>query len=89
MLIKNLPLKRFPILPLRLVLDGFAAILLWKQNDFSHVVAIFNAHTNFYSNLPKTLSKRRKKPTVNTKSDFTLIRYYLFGKKRYSEFRNQ
>ena len=67
MLFKNLPLaKLFVITPIRLILDGLAALLFIKQdNGIQHFLAIGKAHFSFYFNLPKLFLKRIK---INQKS---------------------
>lgn len=66
---KNLPLKQaFPIIFLRLLLDGIAAVRFVFQLRFKHCFAILRAHFSFYRQLPKTLNKREK-------ANFTL-KYY-------------
>ena len=76
MLFKNLPLSSlFTIIPIRLVLDGIAAItLLNKEKGISHLFAVMKAHFSFYFEIPKLITKRRK---INHK-------YSLIGKMNYS-----
>ena len=76
MLFKNLPLSSFfIIIPVRLVLDGIAAItFLKKEKGMSHLFAIMKAHFTFYFEIPKLISKRRK---INQKCS-------LIGKMNYS-----
>jgi len=60
LLTKNLPLGRLAwLLPLRLVLDGLAAIkLLGQPNGLQHVTAILKAHIAWYRALPTLLKQR-------------------------------
>jgi GT2 family glycosyltransferase len=59
MLTKNLPSnKLFPILFLRLFLDGIAGVNFLFQRKFSHIYAIIKAHFSFYILLFKMLKKR-------------------------------
>lgn len=59
MLLKNLPLKSlFWILPLRLILDGFAGIYFGLKNGFPHFTAVIKAHFGFYKQFRGTLKKR-------------------------------
>ncbi|MEO5777211.1 MAG: glycosyltransferase family 2 protein [Flavobacterium sp.] len=59
MLTKNLPEnKLFPILFVRLILDGIAGILFIFKGKFIHCWAILKAHFSFYSLINKTLKKR-------------------------------
>ena len=62
MLFKNLPLSSlFIILPIRLVLDGIAAItFLSNKKGISHLFAVMKAHFAFYFEIPKLIAKRRK-----------------------------
>jgi hypothetical protein len=62
MLFKNLPLPYlFMVIPMRLLLDGVAAITFLKQkNGFSHFLAIVRAHFAFYFAIPKLIAKRQK-----------------------------
>ncbi|MEO9513696.1 MAG: glycosyltransferase family 2 protein [Flavobacteriaceae bacterium] len=58
---KNLPAKKaFPILFLRLILDGIAAMRFVLQLKFNHCVAILKAHFSFYANFRKIYGKREK-----------------------------
>ena len=63
MLFKNLPLfSLFTIIPVRLVLDGIAAItLLNKEKGISHVFAVMKAHFSFYFEIPKLITKQTKR----------------------------
>ena len=76
MLFKNLPLSSlFIIIPIRLVLDGIAAItFLGNKKGISHLFAVMKAHFYFYFEIPKLIAKRRK---ISQKSSLT-------GKMRYS-----
>jgi len=62
MMFKNLPLSYlFIIIPIRLVLDGIAAItFLGNEKGISHLFAVMKAHFSFYFEIPKLISKRRK-----------------------------
>ena len=76
MLFKNLPLSSlFIIIPIRLVLDGIAAItFLANKKGVSHLFAVMRAHFAFYFEIPKLIAKRRK---IKQKND-------LIGKVNYS-----
>ena len=76
MLFKNLPTAHlFVTIPVRLVLDGLAALtFLNKDKGLQHVLAIAKAHFVFYSKIPKLMSKRKK---IKQKND-------LIGKVDYS-----
>ncbi len=72
MLLKNLPKnKLFPILFIRLILDGIAGIKFIFQGKFSHCFAILKAHFHFYHLISRNLKKRsshQKSNYYNTKS---------------------
>ena len=76
MMFKNLPLSSlFIIIPIRLVLDGIAAItFLANKKGVSHLFAVMRAHFAFYFEIPKLIAKRRK---TNQKCSLT-------GKMNYS-----
>ena len=76
MLFKNLPLSSlFFIIPIRLVLDGVAALtFLNKPKGIGHLFAVMKAHFAFYFEIPKLIAKRRK---IKQKND-------LIGKVNYS-----
>jgi len=58
---KNLPRKKaFPIIFMRLVLDGIAALRFIFQLKFNHCLAILRAHISFYGNFRKMYKKREK-----------------------------
>ena len=59
MLVKNLPLVTLLwVIPLRLILDGFAAIFLAKKEGFPHFIAVLKAHFSFYSQISGTWKRR-------------------------------
>jgi len=62
MLFKNLPLPYlFMVIPMRLVLDGVAAITFLNQpKGLQHLLAIAKAHFSFFFTIPKLLAKRQK-----------------------------
>ena len=76
MLFKNLPTSSlFITIPIRLVLDGVAALtFLNKPNGLEHVLAIAKAHFIFYFEIPKLITKRQK---INQKNN-------LIGKMNWS-----
>lgn len=60
-LVKNLPgPKVFPIILIRMVLDGLAALHFIVQGRFKHFWAIVQAHFSFYRNFWKIFKKREK-----------------------------
>ncbi|WP_027377446.1 glycosyltransferase family 2 protein [Kaistella palustris] len=61
MLLKNLPFETlFWLIPLRLVLDSFAAVYLGFKYGFSHFTAVLRAHGSWYGQIPGTLQRRGK-----------------------------
>lgn len=58
---KNLPKRKFiPLIFLRLVLDGIAALsFLPNANGWGNFWAVFKAHISYYTLLPKVMKKRR------------------------------
>lgn len=73
MLFKNLPLSNlFFIIPIRLVLDAFAALsFLNKPKGIAHLFAVMKAHFSFYFEIPKLIAKRRK---IKPQTSFTEIK---------------
>lgn len=60
-ILKNLPVnKAFPILFLRLILDGIAGIRFVFQGKSQHCWAIVRAHLSFYKNFMTMFRKREK-----------------------------
>ncbi len=53
-------LRVFPIIFLRLLLDGLAGIMFLTEGRPSHVIAVVRAHFSFYGSLRKFNKKRRK-----------------------------
>lgn len=59
MLVKNLPKdKLFPVIFIRLVLDGIAGAQFILQGKFRHCFAVVKAHFHFYHLISKNLKKR-------------------------------
>ncbi len=59
-LVKNAPLRRLLwLLPLRLILDGVAAVRFLLKGQWRAIVAIAQAHFSFYRHFPNTWRKRR------------------------------
>ena len=91
MLFKNLSLPSlFFIIPIRLVLDGVAALtFLNKPKGIGHLFAVMKAHFSFYFEIPKLIEKRRK---INHQTSFTekinysiLVKNKLMGIKNFSD----
>ena len=91
MMFKNLPLSSlFIIIPIRLVLDGIAAItFLGNKKGISHLFAVMKAHFAFYFEIPKLIAKRRKisqKNSLPGKMNYSiLVKNKLKGIKRFSD----
>ena len=91
MLFKNLPTSSlFTTIPIRLVLDGVAALtFLNKEKGLEHVLAITKAHFSFYFAIPNLISKRQKisqKNSIVGKMDWSiLVKNKMDGIKRFSE----
>lgn len=63
MLLKNLPKSTlFWLIPLRLVLDGFAGLYFGWKNGFPHLWAVVRAHFAFYGQARETWKKRGSNP---------------------------
>ncbi len=76
MLFKNLPIYILLfLLPLRLLLDGLAAIIfITKPQGIKHVISIIQAHFEFYLMIPKLITKRSiNKDTNNERYPFSII----------------
>nr|WP_319397301.1 glycosyltransferase [uncultured Carboxylicivirga sp.] len=60
MMLKNLSgFSLLPILFVRMVLDGIAALHFIAKGEFSFFMAVFKAHLSFYAMIPEALRKRR------------------------------
>ena len=91
MLFKNLPTSSlFTIIPMRLVLDGVAALtFLNKEKGLEHVLAIAKAHISFYFAIPNLIAKHQK---INQKNSLVgkmnwsiLVKNKINGIKQFSE----
>jgi len=91
MMLKNLPLSSLCIIiPIRLILDGIAAItFLGNKKGIRHLFAVMKAHFSFYFEIPKLIAKRRK---INQKSSligkmnyFILVKNKLKGINKFSD----
>ena len=88
-LVKNLPKKSlFPIIFMRLILDGVAGIKFMIEFKPKHTFAIFKAHFSFYKNLAKM---RRKRNEFNQRNDYYLVtnsiwKYFILKKKTFRNF---
>ena len=97
-ILKNEPKgKLLWLLPLRLILDGLAAILFLTEGKFPHIRSIIKAHWTFFPNFGKVLQKRKKTTQLveavrigeaNQAGRFAgsiVWRYYALGKRHFSE----
>ena len=91
MLFKNLPTScLFTTIPMRLVLDGVAALtFLNKEKGLEHVLAIAKAHFSFYFAIPNLIAKRQKITQKNSlvgKMNWSiLVKNKMNGIKQFSE----
>jgi GT2 family glycosyltransferase len=87
MLTKNLPKQKlYPVLLMRLVLDGLAGIQFLASGKITHCFAIARAHFVFYSLFFSFLKKRGyvQKP-LYYKTSSIVYKYYIRGIKVFSE----
>ena len=96
---KNEPTMRlFWLLPVRLLLDGAAALLFLVQGKFGHILSILRAHWHFYLQLPLWTYRRARRnreielarigpprTDAGRVADSIALHYYLLGHHRYSE----
>ncbi|MEN9444860.1 MAG: hypothetical protein RIS47_1751 [Bacteroidota bacterium] len=89
LLAKNLPHKSlFPILFMRLVLDGVAALYLLVQGKPAGIGAVLKAHYGFYRMLPYLMQSRSKQnaPCRNeayaSHAPFSILFQFYFRKKQ-------
>lgn len=81
-LVKNSGSKLFPIVFIRLVLDGVACIKFLTEFKFRHIFAVLRSHLSFYRYLPTVLRWRKR---TNRSKNYYQIRsivwsYYVFNK---------
>lgn len=87
MLAKNLPAgSAFPVIFMRLILDGIAGMRFTTALQFGHTWAIFRAHMAFYARLPRFIRKRKGKQ----RNDYFYVkgivwRYFNKGQKTFRE----
>lgn len=76
--------KAYPVIFIRLVLDGVAAVRFLFQGKFAHIGAILNAHFALYFKNVKYLKYRKKRATVKTIYQKSIVwQYFAKGKKKY------
>jgi GT2 family glycosyltransferase len=85
MMVKNLPEnKLFPVLLVRMVLDGIAGIQFLVKGKWKHFLAILKAHYSFYALFNKNYKKRnrfQKNDYYQTKS--IVFNFYLKNNKKF------
>jgi hypothetical protein len=93
MLHKNLPAgKLFPIIIVRLLLDGIAGIKFFLEGSFKDTFAVLKAHFYFYYSLKHRMAVRKRqqqkqitKKLPNIYSKSSVKEYYILGKKHFQE----
>ncbi len=81
MLLKNLPKSQlFPIIFIRLVLDGVAGIQFVFQGKFTHCWAIIKAHFHFYHLISRNLKKRSGSQNKNYFRSQSIVYNYFIRK---------
>lgn len=87
MMLKNLPLsKLFPVLFVRLALDGVAGIRFLMQGKPKHLWAVLQSHFYFYLYLPKFLKKRSLLQKENYyKINSVVYRYFVKNGKLFAD----
>ncbi|GGB66071.1 glycosyl transferase family 2 [Flavobacterium suaedae] len=85
MMLKNLPAnKLFPVLFVRLAMDGAAGMHYLLKGQVLHLWALLKAHYYFYLKLPYFLKKRYKKQNkCYYKTNSIIWRYYMLNKKKF------
>lgn len=90
MLYKNLPSSQLWYkLPLRMILDGIAAIRSLLGGRPKELAVIFKAHLHFYAALSKLSSKRgsihQSKRTSILKPVLMIWHYFILRRKKFSD----
>lgn len=93
LLYKNLPTGQlFPIIFMRMVLDGIAAVKLLAEFNLNGIVSVLKAHYHFYCSIP-SLNRKRKKirkighlivPTERLRQSI-VFQFYIRKRKLFSE----
>ena len=85
-ILKNSERNPYPILYLRLLLDGIAALRFLAQGKFSHFFAIFKSHISFYTKFRDLMWKRQNLPKKKQIFAVKSIVWHSFvlGVKRYN-----
>lgn len=83
LLLKNLPTSQLIWkIPLRLILDGVAALKFAFESSPTHLLAVLKAHVHFYMHVPKHWRKREK--TSPVRRPVILFKYFLSENRTYS-----
>ncbi|MBC6995330.1 bifunctional riboflavin kinase/FAD synthetase [Neolewinella lacunae] len=96
---KNEPLGRLLWwLPVRLLLDGLAAVLFLSQGNVAHIGSILRAHGHFYGHFSMWIKRRRQRSAeieavsigldrteIGRIADSIILHYYLLGHRRFAE----
>jgi GT2 family glycosyltransferase len=88
LLAKNLPKNQlFPMLFIRMTLDGVAAFKFLFSGQFNDFLAVLHAHFAFYRRLRKTLGKRLGNylPVKGQYRGNIVLDYFLKGQKKFSD----
>ncbi len=84
LLVKNLPARQLIWkLPVRLILDGIAAIKFALESSPTHLVAVLKAHWAFYSGFIRDFKKRDN--TSSPRRISVLSAYFFKGKRTFTE----
>lgn len=96
---KNEPITRLIWwIPVRLVLDGMAAVLFLSQGNIKHIGSIVRAHFHFYGHLILWIKRRNERrqqikaaaigpdrTEIGRVADSIILHYYLLGHRRFAE----
>ena len=89
MILKNENLfYALPKLFIRLILDAFASVIICiKKKNILHLISIIKAYLIFVLNIPKTLLRKRSGIFNHgkLKKEILPFKYFLLGKKRFSD----
>lgn len=92
LLLKNLPAKKlYPVLLIRRILDGLAAMKFYLTLDWRKGNAVFKAHLSYYKHFRKMKQKRKSSDFKNKDLPSSvykksiLISYFLKKKKTFNE----
>lgn len=92
LLLKNLPAKKlYPVLLIRRILDGLAAMKFYLTLDWRKGNAVFKAHLSYYKHFRKMKQKRKSADFKNKDMPSSvykksiLISYFLKKKKTFNE----